>query len=395
MRQYGYRLGLFAALAALSACGPTGLEELPVSPGDTVAVAQSLACGGLASGEALGRGQSLASCNGRATLAHQTDGNVVLYDGAGASWATYTAPRTDTTWFVMQTDGNLVLYSNAGAVWSSGTAGNPGARLAIQDDCNLIIYNSSGQNIWSRNTYCRINLLDYMLNNGGALRDPTYGDMQQTRVSGSQFWYLKNPSNGKRWERYRYDSNRIWLERDTTLPVGEGPGEAYDNTPAGSLWMPRIWSPVNHAPNRLSAFSTTHKYFNFINAPVCGYNNNTTAWPKGMHQFRFLGNIDMGGNLGVQDVAIIDRYHDRSCSGCQYMPPVAERFWFAKGRGWVRWEYWADRTTDPYWNSSNLNDIVNNTQPARSPNSSASKRRTFNTNATAVTFADVCTSLVP
>jgi hypothetical protein len=386
--------GMLAGCTAMLACGPME-PGLDTDGSETSSSEQGLSCGGLASGEALGRGQSVQSCNGRANLVHQGDGNVVLYDAVAHNWATWTGGRSDTTWFVMQTDGNLVLYSNAGAIWSSGTSGNPGARLTIQDDCNMVIYNTSGKAVWTSNTYCRINLLDYMLNTGDPLRDPTYGDMQQTRTAANKFWYLKNPSNGRRWERYGYDANRIWLERDTTLPVGEGPGEAYDNTPAGSFWMPRVWSAVTWAPGRVQNFSTNHKYFNFQNAPVCGYNGNTTAWPKGQHLFRFLGPINMGGNLGVVDVAIVDRYHDRSCSGCQYMPPGAERFWFAKGRGWVRWEFWADRTTDPYWNSNNLNDILNNTQPARAPNTASSKRRTFNTNASAVTFTDVCTSLVP
>jgi len=393
------RLGLLgslvgvAPLTALLACGPLQTEPQEGQPLEVDSSEQGLSCGGLASGEALGRGQSVQSCNGRANLVHQTDGNVVLYDAVSHLWASWTGGRTDTTWFVMQTDGNLVLYSSSGAaVWNSGTSGNPGARLSLRDDCNMVITGTSGQTLWSSNTSCRINLLDYMLNTGGPLRDPTYGDMQQTRTATGKFWYLKNPGNGRRWERYGYNNDRIWLERDTTLPVGEGPGEAYDNTPAGSFWMPRIWSPVS---NRVQNFSTNHKYFNFQNAPVCGYNGNTTAWSKGQHLFRFLGSVNMGGNVGVVDVAIIDRYHDRTCAGCEWMPKGAERFWFAKGRGWVRWEYWADRTTDAYWNSNNLNDMLYNTRPAQFPNTAESKRRTFNTSTTAVTFQDVCTSLVP
>jgi hypothetical protein len=398
MKPHLPHLGLVAALAALAACGPHLEDESNELPGTTE---QSLSCSGMASGDALARGQSLTSCNGRATLAHQSDGNVVLYDQAGAAWVSNTYGQP-TTYFVMQTDGNLVLYTAAGAVWSSGTSGNPGARLALQDDCNLIIYNSSNRAIWSSNTPCRINLTDYMINTGGPLKDSTHGDMQQTRTGTGRFWYLKNPHDSRRWERYGYNSSRVWLERDTTLPSGEGPGEAYDNTPYNSLWMPRIWSAVSWSSGRVQSFSTSHKYFNFINGTTCSYNGNVTPWTDGRHKFRYLGPVNMGGNLGVVDVAIIDRYHDLGVN--PWNPKVAERFWFAKGRGWVRWEYWRNRTTttddigcrdNGTWDSDDPNVMNGQTLTALNTNSACSKRRTFNTNTTAVGFSDVCTALVP
>lgn len=394
----GLQLSLVAALAALTACGPTHEEVVAGPEGDLASAQEALTtqnCGLLASGGVLGRGQQITSCNGRLRLVHQTDGNVVLYDQVGWTWQTGTGGRTDTTGLAMQPDGNLVLYASTGAIWFSRTAGHNNARLVLQDDGNLVIYNTAGQAVWSTGTFFRIDLLNYMLNTGSPLRDTTYGDMQQTRVSGNRFWYLKNPTNGRRWERYAYDGSRIWLERDTTLPSGEGPGEAYDNSPFNSFFMPRIWSPVGWAPGRISNFSTTHKYFNFLTGTTCQYSPTLGRWTNGVHQFRYLGPINMGGNVGTVDVAIVDRYHDLACSGCQYNPRGAERFWFAQGRGWVRWEFWADRTTDPAWNSSNLNDILNNVLPARAPNTTTSKRRTFITTTSAITFQDVCTALVP
>lgn len=398
MRLHGVHLSLVAALAALTACGPTTEEVVAGPQGDPASAQQALStmnCGVLAPGAVLGRGQQITSCNGRLRLTHQTDGNVVLYDQVGWTWQTGTSGRSDTTGLAMQTDGNLVLYASTGAIWFSRTAGHNNARLVLQDDGNLVIYNTAGQAVWSTGTFFRIDLLSYMLNTSSPLRDSTYGDMQQTRTSGNKFWYLKNPSNGRRWERYAYDSSRIWLERDTTLPSGEGLGEGYDNSPYNSFWMPRIWSPVSWAPGRITTFSATHKYFNFLTGTTCQYNPTVGRWTNGVHQFRYLGPINMGGSVGTVDVAIIDRYHDRACSGCQYNPTTAERYWFARGRGWVRWEYWADRTTDPYWNSGNLNDMLYNVRPATAPNTTTSKRRTFISTTSAITFQDVCTALVP
>ena len=57
---------------------------------------------------------------------------------------------------VMQSDGNLVVYDGAGSapVWSTNTAGHPGAALAIQNDGNLVIYDVDGTVLWASNTCC-------------------------------------------------------------------------------------------------------------------------------------------------------------------------------------------------------------------------------------------------
>jgi hypothetical protein len=85
---------------------------------------------------------------------HQADGNVVLYEGGRAIWATHTAGQ-DTALFAMQTDGNLVLYAPGGrAVWHTATQGNAGAGLVVQDDRNVVVY-SGGRVLWHTNTWRR------------------------------------------------------------------------------------------------------------------------------------------------------------------------------------------------------------------------------------------------
>ncbi|MDC0714689.1 S8 family serine peptidase [Stigmatella sp. ncwal1] len=112
-------------------------------------------CGVLASGQALAPAQVLTSCSGNSLVAHQGDGNVVVYDRLGASWASNTSGRA-TSSFVMQTDGNLVLYSSTGvALWYSGTQGNPGAHARMQEDCNLVVYSPNNTPLWASNTRCR------------------------------------------------------------------------------------------------------------------------------------------------------------------------------------------------------------------------------------------------
>ena len=40
----------------------------------------------------------------------------------------------------MQGDGNLVIYEGSKALWASHTNGHPGAYFAVQDDGNIVVY---------------------------------------------------------------------------------------------------------------------------------------------------------------------------------------------------------------------------------------------------------------
>jgi hypothetical protein len=111
-------------------------------------------------GQVITDGQSLISCDGRFRLTMQYDGNLVLYQGGAALWASNTWHSTVTTEepyaALMQSDGNFVIYNpDRNPVWASGTAGYPGAHLVLQGDGNLVIYDSSGVPRWASNTCCR------------------------------------------------------------------------------------------------------------------------------------------------------------------------------------------------------------------------------------------------
>lgn len=69
----------------------------------------------------------------------QHDGDLVLYHGASPIWATGTA-GSGASQLVMGGDGNLALLGSDGRhVWSTGTR-SPGAFLVLQDDGNLVVY---------------------------------------------------------------------------------------------------------------------------------------------------------------------------------------------------------------------------------------------------------------
>jgi hypothetical protein len=109
-------------------------------------------CGELTANQQLAANQSVASCNGDFTLIMQGDGNLVLYQGSTALWASNTV-GSGADEAIMQGDGNFVLYTSAGSpVWASNTPGNAGAYLEVQNDGNVVIYSASGTALWSTGT---------------------------------------------------------------------------------------------------------------------------------------------------------------------------------------------------------------------------------------------------
>ena len=94
-------------------------------------------------------GQQINSPDGRFRLVQQGDGNLVLYFGGSALWASYAFGSNFTTYF--QSDGNLVTYGPSGPVWNSATNAI-GARLALQNDGNLVIYDLDDRVVWATNT---------------------------------------------------------------------------------------------------------------------------------------------------------------------------------------------------------------------------------------------------
>lgn len=105
-------------------------------------------------------GQNMTTCefiqsaDGRFTLLEQCNGDLVLYGpGYSTMWHSNTANYGGAS-LAMQTDGNLVIYApnNGPAIWSTGTGGNSGDSLVVQNDGNVVLYSWSGKSMWSTGT---------------------------------------------------------------------------------------------------------------------------------------------------------------------------------------------------------------------------------------------------
>lgn len=105
----------------------------------------------LEEGEKLLVGNSLTSKNGAYTLTLQEDGNLVLYSGDDAVWATATDGQ-NVERAEVQKDGNFVLYTPDKAVWASQTKGAEKVLLVLQDDRNLVLYSEKGP-VWKSDTH--------------------------------------------------------------------------------------------------------------------------------------------------------------------------------------------------------------------------------------------------
>lgn len=104
----------------------------------------------LEEGQQLGVGESLTSENGAYKLLLQEDGNLVLYSGGDAVWATATDGQNVVRASV-QADGNFVLYTPEKPVWASQTKGADKVLLVLQDDRNLVLYSEKGP-VWKSDT---------------------------------------------------------------------------------------------------------------------------------------------------------------------------------------------------------------------------------------------------
>jgi hypothetical protein len=97
-------------------------------------------------GHGIGVGSQLRSPNGAYRLIPQGDGNLVLYAGSRAIWATGT--RGAAASLQLNPDHNLVLYTNHRPVWTASTVGSGASVLNLANNGVLNLYASQGL-VWT------------------------------------------------------------------------------------------------------------------------------------------------------------------------------------------------------------------------------------------------------
>jgi hypothetical protein len=221
--------------------------------------------------------------------------------------------------------------------------------------------------------------IDYVLHDSTDVYEdprPGKGDIQglvhypNTYSDGyGRFYYVKNPSEGWRFERYWYDPERIYLERDTTWPAEDNGGfQAYDALqhepdPSGG------WVPYDAFVLAETTGMTVGHHIDF-DAYICGFSlenpdggdydwtalRDTIYWPGRRTLVYHNASLDTtthfssDSQLGSIDVIVLEIAVQPNVDS---RPTKTERHWYARGFGWVRWQVWNDPATDP-----NFSDVL-------------------------------------
>lgn len=106
----------------------------------------------LITGQTMHANTYLASANALYALMMQSDGNLVLYHGSSALWASNTGGHAGAS-LTVQGDGNIVIYSSSGsALWSTHTMGQATNVFVVQSDGNVVAYDTSNKAVWASGT---------------------------------------------------------------------------------------------------------------------------------------------------------------------------------------------------------------------------------------------------
>lgn len=148
----------------------------------------------------------------------------------------------------------------------------------------------------------------------------------------NRFYYVKF-GRSRSFERYGFDGTNVWLERDTTWPPGDGRGnDAYDALPFGSL----TWAKRQAFDGQKFSYNTEIVGFNTQSSrgQTCRY-----VWEHPFHypapaekEVQLVAGKDWGGDIGKADSLGL-RYNGGK-----------EIHWYAKGFGFVSWEWRGEPT---------------------------------------------------
>src|SRR5262249_15755065 len=151
MKSFQRKVILAATLITAPAVGYNMAAASPTS----ISSSASTAAGCIGNPSTLSQGQSIQ--NGDTTLVMQSDGNLVVYQGSSAVWASNTAGHdsgTNQCAAQFQTDGNFVVYNGSKPLWASNTVGRGGTALCLSMTAPYLEMTDPSQDILWASSYC-------------------------------------------------------------------------------------------------------------------------------------------------------------------------------------------------------------------------------------------------
>ncbi len=134
------------------ACDPPVID--PNQPKDSLQPGEELHPD---SGPVVLPGTAITSRNGRFVLRYQADGNLALYKRTASGglknvgWKSFPMKTGEGMRLAMQTDGNLVIYVGKEAVWATNLYGDKyrGGFLHIRDSGEVVVWSPTYEKLWS------------------------------------------------------------------------------------------------------------------------------------------------------------------------------------------------------------------------------------------------------
>lgn len=317
-------IATFAATVALSACS-AGAEENdePVTAAASALDASNCACFTNTNNVCNYTSADRVACG-------LPSGGCATNDDWNDGWAAYnSACEVPRSCPCITTTDNACNYASA---LDRGACGVPSGGCAANDDWNNGWY--AHDRACSAPTF---DALDYMRNtHGGTLLGDDGSIVSFVEQPGGHFYYVKGASSssndGSKFERFGFDGNTVWLERDTTWPASDrGPFDSYDAV-SPTTHQYGVHTRARRSMRDGESWSTSVQIIGFqtgSDPQRCRWSNraiddrnNTTGFD---YTVKLVKNKSWGGDVGTVDsigVKTGDEVH-----------------WYAKGWGWVSFEW--------------------------------------------------------
>jgi hypothetical protein len=133
-------------------------------------------------------------------------------------------------------------------------------------------------------------------------------------------------SNPRRFECWRWDDEFVYHATDNAIDGNTGESYHFSD----GRWLPRR---ITNVPNQVWTLDVARNQLTWF-TPQCAIDPARSGSFPYRQRAWLESHVDAGGDLGVRDVLVLEYAPYDPASGRSN----PERFYFAKGGGWYRWE---------------------------------------------------------